>query len=200
MSEEREYLTNENGEQYYMDENGQKAYVMENGTVYYYDENGYPFSYDENGKEYYYDENWEPYYPEGADFEPNLIAFCCNWCSYTGADQAGASKVQYPDNVSIIRTMCSGMVHPNFVIDALNKGADGVLICGCHPGDCHYIEGNIKAEARADSIYMMLEDMGIEAERFKLEWVSASEGKKFAQTVTEMVKTLKNLGPSPYKR
>ena len=95
--------------------------------------------------------------------------------------------------------MCSGMVHPNLVIDALTKGADGVLMCGCHPGDCHYLEGNLKAEKRAEAIELMLQDFGIEEERFRLEWVSASEGSRFAQVVTEMVKKIKELGPSPYK-
>lgn len=133
------------------------------------------------------------------EFEPVIISFCCNWCSYAGADQAGASKIQYPDNIVIIRTMCSGMVHPNFVMSAFEKGADGVLICGCHPGDCHYLEGNLKAEQRAEAIDLLLEDFGLEPERFRLEWISASEGKKFAQIVDEMTRTLKELGPSPYR-
>lgn len=132
-------------------------------------------------------------------FEPLIVTFCCNWCSYAGADLAGVSRLQYPPNIRIIRVMCSGMVHPNLVINALTKGADGVLICGCHPGDCHYLEGNLKAEARADAIKLMLQDFGIEEERFRLEWVSASEGKRFAQVVTEMAEQIKKLGPSPYK-
>ena len=134
------------------------------------------------------------------EFEPTIIAFCCNWCSYAGADLAGASKIQYPPNVLVIRAMCSGMIHPNFVIEALTKGADGVLMCGCHPGDCHYIEGNLKAEKRGEAIDLMLEDFGLEPERFKLEWISASEGKKFAKTIQEMTETIKGLGPSPYKQ
>ncbi len=132
-------------------------------------------------------------------FEPLIVALCCNWCSYAGADLAGVSRIQYPPNVRIIRVMCSGMVHPNIVIDALTKGADGVLMCGCHPGDCHYLEGNLKAEARAEAIKLMLQDFGIEEERFRLEWVSASEGARFAQVVTEMTEEIKQLGPSPYK-
>ena len=132
-------------------------------------------------------------------FEPLIVALCCNWCSYAGADLAGVSRIQYPPNVRIIRVMCSGMVHPNIVIDALTKGADGVLMCGCHPGDCHYQEGNLKAEARAEAIKLMLQDFGIEEERFRLEWVSASEGGRFAQVVTEMTEQLRQLGPSPYK-
>jgi F420-non-reducing hydrogenase iron-sulfur subunit len=132
------------------------------------------------------------------EFEPKIIAFCCNWCSYTGADLAGVSRLQYPPNVRIIRVMCSGMVHPNLVIDALTKGADGVIMCGCHPGDCHYLEGNLRAEKRADAINLLLEDFGLEEQRFRLEWVSASEGPKFAQVMQEMVDTVKELGPSPY--
>ena len=135
----------------------------------------------------------------GNNFEPLIIGFCCNWCSYAGADLAGVSRLQYPPNLRIIRVMCSGMVHPNIVIDALTKGADGVLMCGCHPGDCHYLEGNLKAEKRAEAIELMLQDFGIEEERFRLEWVSASEGPRFAQVVTEMVEKIKELGPSPYK-
>jgi F420-non-reducing hydrogenase iron-sulfur subunit len=132
------------------------------------------------------------------DFEPKILAFCCNWCSYAGADLAGISRLQYPPNIRIIRVMCSGMVHPNLVIDALTKGADGVLICGCHPGDCHYMEGNLRAEKRAEAIRLMVEDFGLEPERFRLEWVSASEASKFAKICQEMTDVLKKLGPSPY--
>jgi len=133
------------------------------------------------------------------EFEPLIIAFCCNWCSYAGADLAGVSRLQYPPNVRIIRVMCSGMVHPNLVINALSKGADGVIMCGCHPGDCHYQEGNLRAKSRADGIYLMLDDLGIERERFRLEWVSASEGPRFAQVMTEFVEDIKKLGPNPYR-
>ena len=133
------------------------------------------------------------------DFEPKIVTFCCNWCSYAGADLAGTSRAQYPPNIRIIRVMCSGMVHPNLVIDALTKGADGVLICGCHPGDCHYIDGNLKTEKRAEAIELMLEDFGLEPERFRLEWVSASEGQRFVEVVREMVEQLKAVGPSPYR-
>ncbi len=132
-------------------------------------------------------------------FEPLIVSFCCNWCSYAGADLAGVSRLQYPPNLRIVRVMCSGMVHPNLVMDALTKGADGVLICGCHPGDCHYEEGNLKAEKRAEAIILMLEDFGLEEARFRLEWVSASEGPKFAQVAREFTKKIKELGPSPYK-
>jgi len=132
-------------------------------------------------------------------FEPLILAFCCNWCSYAGADLAGTSRLQYPTNVRIIRVMCSGMVHPNLVIDSLTKGADGVVICGCHPGDCHYLEGNLKAEMRAEAISLMLEDFGLEQERFRLEWVSASEGGRFAEVMRDVVEKIRALGPSPYR-
>jgi F420-non-reducing hydrogenase iron-sulfur subunit len=132
-------------------------------------------------------------------FEPVIIGFCCNWCSYAGADLAGVSRQQYPPNLRIIRVMCSGMVHPNLVVDALTKGADGVLICGCHIGDCHYLEGNVKAENRKEAIELLLEDFGIEPERFRLEWVSASEGPRFAEVIRDMTETVRALGPSMYK-
>jgi F420-non-reducing hydrogenase iron-sulfur subunit len=133
------------------------------------------------------------------EYEPLIIGFCCNWCSYAGADLAGVSRLQYPPNMRIVRVMCSGMVHPNLVIDALTKGADGVIICGCHIGDCHYLEGNLKAESRKDAIELLLEDFGLEPERFRLEWVSASEGPRFAEVMREMTQTIRELGPSPYK-
>ncbi len=132
-------------------------------------------------------------------FEPLVLAICCNWCSYTGADLAGVSRLQYPPNVRIIRVMCSGMVHPNLVINALTKGADGVIMCGCHPGDCHYQEGNLKAQKRAEGITLMLDDFGIEPERFRLEWVSASEGIRFAQLMDQFTEEIRKLGPSPYR-
>jgi F420-non-reducing hydrogenase iron-sulfur subunit len=136
----------------------------------------------------------------GKDHEPVIIAFCCNWCSYASADAAGTARIQYPPNVHIIRAMCTGMVHPNFVMDALTKGyADGVLVCGCHLGDCHYQDGNRRAEQRAEAIGLLLEDFGLETERFRLEWISASEGPKFARVAEDMTKTLKGLGPSPYR-
>ena len=133
------------------------------------------------------------------EFEPLIVNFCCNWCSYTGADLAGVSRLQYPPNIRIIRVMCSSMVHLNLIIDALTKGADGVLVCGCHIGDCHYEDGNEKTEKRAEAITLMLEDFGLEEERFRLEWVSASEGPRFAQVVKDFTEQIKKLGPSPYK-
>jgi F420-non-reducing hydrogenase iron-sulfur subunit len=135
------------------------------------------------------------------DFEPKILTFCCNWCSYAAADSAGTARLQYPPNVHIIRTMCSGMVHPNMVMDPLTRGiVDAVLICGCHPGDCHYGDGNLRAEARAETIEMMLEDFGLEPERFRLEWISASEGPKFAKIAREMTEAVRELGPNPLKQ
>jgi len=134
------------------------------------------------------------------DYEPTIVAFCCNWCSYAAADSAGTARMQYPPNIYIIRCMCSGMVHPNLVMNTLTQGlADGILICGCHIGDCHYQDGNKRAEKRAEAIRLMFEDFGLEEERFRLEWISASEGHKFAAIAEEMTKTLKKLGPNPYK-
>jgi F420-non-reducing hydrogenase iron-sulfur subunit len=133
-------------------------------------------------------------------FEPLIIVFCCNWCSYAGADLAGTSRLQYPSNIRIIRVMCSGMVHPNLVIEALTKGADGVLMLGCHIGDCHYLEGNLKAQSRVDAIQLLLDDMGVERDRFRLEWVSASEGPRFAQVIKDMVEQVRKLGPSAFRQ
>jgi F420-non-reducing hydrogenase iron-sulfur subunit len=134
-----------------------------------------------------------------TEFEPLIVGFCCNWCSYAGADLAGTSRIQYPTNVRILRVMCSGMVHPAIVMEALTKGADGVLICGCHPGDCHYIDGNLKTERRFDAMTIMLQDMGIEPERLRLEWVSSSEGERFAAVVRDFTEQIRKLGPSPFK-
>jgi F420-non-reducing hydrogenase iron-sulfur subunit len=134
-----------------------------------------------------------------SEYEPNIIAFVCNWCTYTAADLAGTSRIQYPPNVKIIRLMCSGSVDPIFVIKSLLEGADGVLIGGCHPGDCHYISGNYKARRRILILETILENMGFEPDRVWLRWISASEGKMFAQVVSEMVEVLKKLGPNPLK-
>ncbi len=134
------------------------------------------------------------------NFEPNLLAFCCNWCSYAGADLAGLSRLKYPPNIKIIRTMCSGRIDPQFVVDAFDNGADGVLIAACHLGDCHYISQNYKTVKRVDLLQKMFESYGIEKERLRLEFISAGEGNKFADTVIEMVQTLKELGPSTLNR
>lgn len=133
------------------------------------------------------------------NFEPFIIAFCCNWCSYAAADLAGVSRFQYPPNMRLIRVMCSGMVHPNLIIDALTRGADGVIVCGCHPGDCHYLSGNLVAKKREEGIYLMLDDLGIERERFRLEWISAAEGIKFSQVMKEFTEQIKKVGLSPYR-
>ena len=130
------------------------------------------------------------------EFEPNLLAFCCNWCSYAGADLAGLSRLKYPPNIRIIRTMCSGRVDPKFVLDAFDNGADGVLIAACHLGDCHYISQNYKTVKRVALLHRVLESMGINKERLRLEFISAGEGNKFADTVIEMVAKIKELGPN----
>ena len=131
-----------------------------------------------------------------AEFEPKIIGFLCRWCSYPGADLAGSSRIKYPPNMIPIRVMCSGRVDPSFVVKALNDGADGVLIAGCHPPtDCHYQSGNIKAMRRYPLLIKMLGQFGIEKERVRLEWISASEGARFAQVVKEMTETIRRLGP-----
>lgn len=131
---------------------------------------------------------------------PLVVAFCCNWCAYLGADLAGVSRIQYPPNIRIIRVMCSGRVDSAFVIKAFELGADGVLIAGCWPGDCHYLTGNLKAEERVKIIREILDVLGIEQERLRLEWVAASEGGRFAEVVRDFVSDLMNIGPSPLRR
>ena len=128
-------------------------------------------------------------------FEPKIVGFLCNWCSYTGADLAGTSRIQYPPNLRVIRVMCSARVEPEFVLEALAQGADGVLICGCHPGDCHYSEGNYKAMRRFPLLRQVLRDYGIEDDRVRLEWVSASEGQRFADIASDMTARVRALGP-----
>jgi F420-non-reducing hydrogenase iron-sulfur subunit len=134
-------------------------------------------------------------------FEPRIIGLLCRWCAYPGADLAGKSRLKYPPNMVPIRVMCSGRVDPTFVIKALAEGADGVLIAGCHPpSDCHYQNGNIKAMRRYPMLLKTLEQFGIENDRVRLEWISASEGGKFAQVVTEMRETLQQLGPLNWRK
>ncbi len=133
------------------------------------------------------------------DFEPKIVAFLCKWCSYTGADLAGTSRIKYPSNVVPIKVMCSGRVDPTFIFKALSEGADGVLVCGCHPGDCHYNIGNYNMQKRVALIENMLKGFGIEPERFSLEWVSASEGDRFAKVVAEMTEKVRKLGPLNWK-
>jgi F420-non-reducing hydrogenase iron-sulfur subunit len=128
-------------------------------------------------------------------FEPRIVAFFCNWCTYLAADLAGTSRVKYAPNIRVIRTMCSGRVDPQFVLDAFARGADGVLIGGCHPGDCHYQEGNYKALRRVHMLRRVLHEMGIEDERFRLEWISASEAERLKAVVNDMVEKVRALGP-----
>ena len=130
-----------------------------------------------------------------SKFEPVIVGFLCNWCSYTGADLAGTSRAHYVPNLRIIRVMCSGRVEPTFVLKALQDGADGVLVAGCHPGDCHYQEGNYKAMRRMELLKRMLDQFGIEPERFRLEWISASEANEFVHVVNEMTEQIRALGP-----
>ncbi len=133
-----------------------------------------------------------------SEYEPKLVGFLCNWCSYAGADLAGVSRYQYPTNLRVIRVMCSGRVHPAHILEAFKDGADGVLVAGCHiPTDCHYISGNFKAQRRVAMVKKLMEQLGIEPERLRLEWISAAEGEKFAKTIREMTEDLKKLGPSP---
>jgi F420-non-reducing hydrogenase iron-sulfur subunit len=128
-------------------------------------------------------------------FEPKIVSFLCNWCSYAGADSAGGMHKEVPQNIRVIRVMCSGRVDPQFIMKAFSEGADGVLVLGCHPGDCHYKEGNYKALRRMKLFEKLLAQMGIEKERFRLDWVSASEGEKFARVTAEMVEAVRKLGP-----
>jgi F420-non-reducing hydrogenase iron-sulfur subunit len=129
------------------------------------------------------------------EFEPVIVGFLCNWCSYTGADLAGTARIKHRPNLRVIRVMCSGRVDPSFVLKAFAAGADGVMICGCHPGDCHYLEGNDKAFRRHRLLKRLLAAYDIDARRLRLEWVSASEGERFARLVDTMTAELKELGP-----
>ena len=131
----------------------------------------------------------------GRKWEPRIVAFFCNWCTYTAADLAGVSRIKYAPNARVIRLMCSGRVDPQFVIEAFRRGADGVLIGGCHPGDCHYAEGNFKALRRFHLLKRLLSDLGIESQRLRLEWISAAEGEKVKTVVNEMTEQLRALGP-----
>ncbi len=133
-------------------------------------------------------------------FEPRIVGFLCNWCSYAGADKAGASQTPYPPNVCVVRVMCSGRVDPQFVLQAFRKGADGVLILACHPGDCHYKEGNYRALQRHRILLRLLEEFGIDRDRCRFDYVSAGEGEKFVRVVAEMVDTVRALGPLSCER
>lgn len=129
-----------------------------------------------------------------SDFQPKIVAFACNWCSYAGADLAGVSRIQYPPTTRVIRVMCSGRVSPLFILEALRGGADGVLVTGCHLGDCHYISGNEKALQNIEMARALIALLGIEPERLRLEWISAAEGARFAEVVREFTEQVRALG------
>ncbi|MGV9202792.1 MAG: hydrogenase iron-sulfur subunit [Promethearchaeia archaeon] len=131
------------------------------------------------------------------EFNPEILVFCCNWCSYAGADLAGVSRFQYPPSIRIVRVMCSGRVQPSFILEAFKRGIDGVLVTGCHIGDCHYISGNEYTLERMEHVEKLVEKLGIEKERFRLHWISASEGKQFAELIREFTEGVKKVGPSP---
>lgn len=132
---------------------------------------------------------------EQQNYEPKVVAFLCKWCSSAGSDLAGVSRIQYPANATPITVPCTGAVSPMYILSAFNKGADGVLVSGCHIGDCHYIEGNFLARRKMQLIMQLLEFIGVEPNRFRMSWVSAAEGAKFAQVITDFVDDLKPLGP-----
>ena len=133
------------------------------------------------------------------NFEPKIVGIFCNWCTYAAADLAGVSRMQYPPTLRIVRVMCSGRIHPEFILWAFKNGADGVLIGGCHPGDCHYIEGNYKTLRRYHLLKRLIKQFGIEEERLRLEWISASEADKLVKVTNEFTETLKKLGPLSLK-
>jgi len=135
------------------------------------------------------DENWKP----------KIIAIICNWCSYAGADLAGGARIQYPPDIRAIRVMCTGRIDPLFILKAFQDGADGVLVSGCHFGDCHYLEGNFKAAKRMFLLKSVLRNIGLDDKRLRMTFVSASEGAKWATVMTDVVKTINELGPSPLK-
>jgi len=134
------------------------------------------------------------------NFEPKIVAFLCNWCSYAGADLAGTSRFQYPANIRVVRVMCSSRINPAFIINALLEGADGVLVSGCHPGECHYVNGNYMARRRLVLLRRFLEYVGIHPDRFRMSWVSASEGKKFSDVINEVTEAVRRLGPNVVTR
>lgn len=129
-------------------------------------------------------------------FEPNILTFCCNWCSYAAADLAGISRYQYPTNIRIVRVMCSGRIESTFILKAFKDGLDGVLVTGCHIGDCHYIDGNHKAKERMEFLITSMNKVGLKG-RLRLDWISAGEGRRFAEVIEEFTETIRELGPSP---
>jgi F420-non-reducing hydrogenase iron-sulfur subunit len=134
-----------------------------------------------------------------AEFEPKIIAFSCNYCAYAAADLAGTSRMRYPSNIRMIRLMCTGMLDPIYVLEAFKRGADGVLVAGCHPGDCHFLTGNYKARRRIELMKRLLNQLGIGPERLRLEWISAAEAAKFVEVTTSFTNKIKELGPSPLR-
>ena len=136
----------------------------------------------------------------GEEFVPRIVSFCCNWCTYAAADGAGTARMQYPANAHIIRVMCSGRIQPAFVLRAFEKGADGVLVSGCHFGDCHYIFGNERAAEQFEKTKNMVKLLGIEEGRLRLEWISAAEGARFAQVINEFTDQVRDLGPIPFSK
>jgi coenzyme F420-reducing hydrogenase delta subunit len=136
---------------------------------------------------------------ETTSYEPKILAFCCNWCTYTGADLAGLNRMKYPANVRVVRVPCSGRVNPQFILRAFARGADGVMVCGCHPGDCHYTTGNYFTRRRFMLMKKILEFNGIEPQRFHARWISGSEAAKFRDAVTEVAAVVKALGPAAAK-
>lgn len=129
------------------------------------------------------------------DWRPNIVAFVCNWCAYAGADDAGGKRLAYPSSIRLVRVMCSGRVAPQAVLDAFRQGADGVMVLGCHPGDCHYRTGNLRAEQRMKLLAQLLDTVGIDSRRFVLDWVSAKEGSRFQEVATTMEARIRELGP-----
>ncbi len=136
---------------------------------------------------------------QDSSFEPKIIAFCCNWCSYAGADLAGGMRLKYSSTIRPIRVMCSGRISPHFIIKAFQEGADGVLVTGCHIGDCHYLKGNYITAKRVMILKELINFLGISPERLRLEWIAASEGDKFARVADEFTQTIRTLGPTPIK-
>ncbi|MEW6518322.1 MAG: hydrogenase iron-sulfur subunit [Thermodesulfobacteriota bacterium] len=134
-----------------------------------------------------------------SDFQPKIIALVCNWCTYTAADLAGTSRLSYPANIRMIRMMCTGMIDAKYILKALLDGADGVFIGGCHPGDCHYIDGNLKAKKRMAGIETIIKQFGFEENRLRLRWIGASEGPEFQHNMTDFIQTIHDMGPSPAK-
>jgi len=134
-----------------------------------------------------------------AEYDPTILAFCCNWCSYAGADLAGVSRLQMPPNVHVVRVMCSASVKPEYLMKAVSQGVDGVLVLGCHIGDCHYMTGNHRTAKRVPLVKKIMGDVGLDERRVRLDWVSAAEGEKFQKVITEFVNEIKNLGPNPLR-